>query len=215
MLLDSLDGDEERLGDLLVAHLLGRHLRDPPLARRQRVQATEQDRARVRPGRRELLVPPCDQGGGAAPMRDVDPLAQKFPRLAATVAAPQQRPKVDERPRVLEPGWRIREHLDRLTQQHLACLSTLEQAEGAQRDADRARGAPSLRELELLVCQITPLLRSAEAVEGECGLRPPRRERGILDAQGARTVSGGTEVRQRLLRRTGVERDKPADARRS
>src|SRR5205814_4345745 len=55
-------------------------------------------------------------------------------------------------------------------------------------------------------------LRSAEAVQCECGFRPPRRERGILDAQRACTVSSGTEIRQRLLRRTGVERDKPADA---
>jgi hypothetical protein len=37
-------------------------------------------------------------------MGKVDPLAQKLPRLAATVAAPEQRPKVDERQCVLEPS---------------------------------------------------------------------------------------------------------------
>src|SRR3954452_4481931 len=90
--------------------------------------------------------------------------------------------------------------------------ATVDQAEDAQRDADSARGAPPLRELELLVCQFASLLRSAEALQGERGVRPPRRQRGILDAQRVGEGSGGAELRQRLLWRTGLKRDKPADA---
>src|SRR3954452_13827911 len=90
--------------------------------------------------------------------------------------------------------------------------ATVDQTEHAQGDADRARGAPPLRELELLVCQFESLLWSTEALQGERGVRPPRRQRGILDAQRVGEGSGGAELRQRLLWRTGLERDKPADA---
>ena len=76
-------------------------------------------------------------------MRELDSLAQKLPRLAAAVAAPQQRAEVDERPRVLEPSGRVGEDIDGLTQQPLAGSAALDQAEGAQRDADRARRRPT------------------------------------------------------------------------
>src|SRR3712207_9283960 len=39
--LDGLRGDEERLRDLGVRQPLGRHLRDPPLARGQRLRSEE------------------------------------------------------------------------------------------------------------------------------------------------------------------------------
>ena len=166
----------------------------------------------MRARRRQLLVGERHQRACAALVRELDSLAQQLPGFAAAVAATQSCAEVDERTRVLEPSGRVGQHIDGLPQEPFSGSAALDQAEGAQRDADRARGAPPLRELELLVCQLTRLLRSAEAVEGECGFRPPRRERGILDAQRACKVSGGTEVCQRLLRRTGVERDKPADA---
>ena len=102
--------------------------------------------------------------------------------------------------------------VDGLPEQPFSGLAALDQSEGAQRDANIAGCAPPARELELLLCELTGLLRLAEAVVGECGFGPPRRERGVLDPKGAGEVAGGTEFRQRLLRRTAVESDKPADA---
>src|SRR6266511_336953 len=51
VLLDRLGGDEKRLGDLLVAQPLGRHLRDAPLARGQLVDTAQELAAWPRTGR--------------------------------------------------------------------------------------------------------------------------------------------------------------------
>jgi hypothetical protein len=64
-------------------------------------------------------------------MGDFDPLAQHLPGLAAAVSAPQHRPEVDERARVLEASRRVGEDGDGLAQQQLAGLSALDQAERA------------------------------------------------------------------------------------
>ena len=72
-------------------------------------------------------------------------------------------------------------------------------------------GAPAARELELLARQPTSLVGAVETVKGERGIRPPRRKGGVLDTQRAGDVAGGTEVCQRLLWRTGVEGDEPAN----
>jgi hypothetical protein len=61
--LDRLHGYEQRLGDLLVAQFLGCHVRDAPLAGGERVDTAQEDRARTRAGRRELLVGPLDERG--------------------------------------------------------------------------------------------------------------------------------------------------------
>lgn len=75
MHLDRLHG-YEHLGDLLVAQFLGCHVRDAPLAGGERVDTAQEDRARTRAGRRELLVGPLDERVRAAPVRELDSLAQ-------------------------------------------------------------------------------------------------------------------------------------------
>src|SRR3954470_520267 len=52
--LDRLRRDEERLCDVLVRHVLGRHLRDTALARRERLEPTQHQAARPRTRRGEL-----------------------------------------------------------------------------------------------------------------------------------------------------------------
>ena len=122
----------------------------------------------MRAGRREFVVPLCDQGGRTALLRELDSLAQKLPRLAAPVVAAEQRAQIDERACMLEPSRRIRQHLDRLPQQLFAAFSTLDKAERAQRDADRARSAPAPREIEFFAREqprlvVRPSWRNASA----------------------------------------------------
>src|SRR5438874_1373896 len=74
MLLDRLRGDEERLGDLLVAQPLRRHLCDAPLARGQLVDTTHELAAWARTGRRQLFVAPRRQRVRAALMGQLDSL---------------------------------------------------------------------------------------------------------------------------------------------
>src|SRR5436190_16165433 len=142
VLLHGLHGHKERLGDLLVAHVLRCHLRDPPLTRREFVEPTAQDRSRVGAGRGEFFVPPVDQGGRAAAMREVDSLTQMFSCLAATVHASEQRAQIDERAGVLEAGRRPRQYLDRFPEDLLTGLCSLDEPERVQRDANCARSTP-------------------------------------------------------------------------
>src|SRR5205823_4040046 len=103
VLLDRLRGDEKRLGDLLVAQPLGRHLCDAPLARGQLVDTAQEPCAWPRTGRRQLFVAPRRQRFRTALMGLLDPLAQQPSRLAAAVAATQGSAEVDQRPSVFEP----------------------------------------------------------------------------------------------------------------
>ena len=121
----------------------------------------------MRAGRRELLVPSCDQGGRAALLRELDSLAQKLPRLAAAVVAAEQRAEIDEGACMLEAGRRVREYLDRFAQQLFPGLSTLDKAERTQRDADRARRAPASRECEFLARERSCLLGPSELMQSE------------------------------------------------
>jgi len=98
------------LGDLLVAQVLRRHVRNAPLAGGQRVGATEKDRPGMGAGRRQLVDGSLHERDRAAAMGQLDPLAEKLPRLGATtVAAAEQRAQIDEGACVLEAGRRVRE----------------------------------------------------------------------------------------------------------
>ena len=101
-------------------------------------------------GRGKFIVRALDEHTSAAPVCELDALPQQLPSLAAVVATPQSRAEVDQRPRMLEPGWRILEHINCLSQQLLADRSTLDETEHAQRNSDRARCAPATRQLEFL-----------------------------------------------------------------
>ncbi len=111
--------------------------------------------------------PLCDQGGRAALVSELDSLAQKLSRLAASVVAAEQRAQIDEGACMLEAGRRIREYIDRFAEQLFPGLSTLDEAERAQRDADRARRAPASRQCELLARERSCLFRPSELMQSE------------------------------------------------
>lgn len=61
-------------------------------------------------GRRQLVDGSLHERDRAAAMGQLDPLAEKLPRLGATtVAAAEQRAQIDEGACVLEAGRRVRE----------------------------------------------------------------------------------------------------------
>src|SRR5947209_5188814 len=109
--LDSLDRDEQRLGNLLVAEVGGSHLRDPSLACGQRVEPAQHHGSRMRAGGGELVVCAYDERRRAATMCLIDTVTEQLPGFAAAVAPPQRRAKVDERTRMLEPCGRRCERL--------------------------------------------------------------------------------------------------------
>ena len=63
--------------------------------------------------------------------------------------------QVDDGARVLEPGFRACEHLDRLPEQHDSCLAALGQTERAQGGADGTRVTPASSERQLLLGERT------------------------------------------------------------
>ena len=101
--LDRLRRDEERLGDVLVRHVLGGHLGDAALARGQRLEPAQHQPARAGAGRRELGLRPLLEAGGAELVRELEALAEVLARVGALVAAAQRGAELDERLRVLEP----------------------------------------------------------------------------------------------------------------
>src|SRR3979411_1198681 len=156
-------------------------------------------------GRREFLVGPGDEGGRAALMCKLDSQAEKLPRLAATVAAAEQRTQVDECPRVLEAGRRVGEHLDRFTKQQLTGLSALDEAERAQRHAQRARRTPGSRERELLAGERSCLFGSPALTPDESREWAPRHVGRVEDLDRLGRVRRLQEVRECALELAGLE----------
>jgi hypothetical protein len=177
--LHGLDRDEERLGELLVAHAFGRHPGDPALAGRQSVHPGEDQLAGPRARRRQLLLGSSDQAGCAGPVGQLQPLAQRRLGVPAPVAAAQSGAEVDQRPRVLDLGLGASERRDRLTEQRLALAAALDQPERPQRDPDRPRRPPPAGPLELLLGELEGLGLAAEPLQGQRGLGAPGRNPGL------------------------------------
>src|SRR4051812_9577363 len=75
MLLDRLRGDEERLGDLLVAKPVCRHLCDAPPARGQLGDATHLDATWTRTGGCQFLVASRSKCGATTLMGELESVA--------------------------------------------------------------------------------------------------------------------------------------------
>jgi hypothetical protein len=71
---------------------------------------------------------------------------------------------------MFEARRRVREYLNRFAEQLFPGLSTLDEAERAQRDADRARRAPASRECKFLPREPSCLFGPSELMQGERGL---------------------------------------------
>ena len=82
---------------------------------------------------------------------------------------------------MLEPRRRTREHVNRLAQQLLAGFAALDEAERAQRDADRARRAPPRDSSSSSRASARASSLASEPMQRERRLRAPRDEGGIAD----------------------------------
>ena len=82
---------------------------------------------------------------------------------------------------MLEAGRRIREYINRFAEELFPGLSTLEEPERAQRDADRTRRAPCSRECELLTRQRSCLVLTALLKQFVCySFRKPPLQLAVL-----------------------------------
>ena len=161
MPLDRARSDEQGLRDLAIRQVLARELGDAALARRERLDAAEDDAPRPGAGRPQLGLGARSKRSGARAMRRVERLAQQLARLAAAVAAAQERTEIGQRPRAVEHCAARSERVDRLPQQGLAGIPAGDDAGRALRDAERARRAERASELELLLGQALRVIGSS------------------------------------------------------
>ena len=192
--LDRARRDEERLCDLAVGEALAGELGDPALAGRQRVEPREHDPARARAGGAELGLGLLGERSGARAVGGVECLAQKLPRLGASIAPPKHGAEVGESARSLQPGVAALERVDGLTEQGRSAVAAGHDAGGTHRHAERARGAECPRELELLVCEALRRFAVAERELGERGLRAPGEVARAGDERSRQDDADGQEV---------------------
>src|SRR5262245_60547491 len=179
--LDRLDRDEERLRDLLVTHPVGRQLCHAPLARGQCVKPRLEDLSRPRAGGGDLLVRPPGEPECADPQCEVNTLPEPLACLGPPVRAAERGAEVDEGARVLEAGFRAREHLDRLPEQPGSCRAALNETERAQGGADGLRVTPAAGERELFGGERTRLVVPIEQPKAFGGPAAPWRAPGIVE----------------------------------
>src|SRR6266516_338560 len=153
MSFDRACGDEEALGDLAVGESLAREFGDAALAGGQRVESREDDPARARAGGAECGLGSVGEWLGARAVGRIQRLAEQLASVGAAVAPPEHRAEVGKCASSFQPRVATREVVDGLTEQELATLPTGHDAGGTLRNAERARGAECLGELEFLVCQ--------------------------------------------------------------
>jgi hypothetical protein len=110
VVLDRPDGEEQRLGDVTVAHPTCGHAHDPRLTRRQCVGTADHSAARTGAGNPQLFDRPRRQLLGAALLGKVESLPQRPTRPDALVGSAQRRAKLDQRAGALQPHVRVVEH---------------------------------------------------------------------------------------------------------
>src|SRR5437763_5817586 len=150
MAFDRACGDEQRLRNLAVGKAIAREFGNPTFARRQGVEATENDAAGPGAGGAELGLGPFGKEFASRAVRGVERLAEKFARFGAAIASTQHRAEIGEGARSLQSGVTVLECADGFPEQELSTLTTGHDAGSAFRNSERARGAECPRELELL-----------------------------------------------------------------
>jgi hypothetical protein len=78
---------KKRLRDLAVRETVGRHRRDPPLARRERVDAGQDEAARTGTGGDELLLRVLGEQRRARLLGELERLPQRLAGLGAAACA--------------------------------------------------------------------------------------------------------------------------------
>ena len=177
MRLDGLLGDEERLGDLGIREPVGRHAGDSSLARGQGVNAGAPRTARPAPCGAELLPSASGQRPGSAGVGQIEGRAQRLAGSGALAHAPDGGAEIRQGSRVLEPGRRAFERLDRLLEQRQALCAPLDQAERVQCHPDRAGRSPGAGIEERSLRPHAGVLRVGRRQSG--GAEHGRRERRV------------------------------------
>jgi len=183
MNLHGLHGDEECLGEFLIAHAFRRHPSHPALARGQRVHPGQHQFAGSRAHRGKLVLGASPQPGRSRPVGEFEAMAKWGLCLPAPIAAPQGGAEVHERPRMLHLGLGVLEHRDRLAEQRLALGPTPEEPQRPQRDPEGPRRPPPARQLKLLLGELERLLAAAEAVQGQRDLRATGKKSRVVEAE--------------------------------
>src|SRR5262249_52462965 len=101
--LDRLGGHVELAGDVAVALARGRELRDPPLARRQRLRAGELLAPRAAARGVELVARVLGQRLRSALAGELERPPHRAARVRGLAGTPQRRAERGERLGVLEP----------------------------------------------------------------------------------------------------------------
>ena len=112
------------------------------------------------------------QRQGATADREIERVAERLAGLDGAPAMPERDAEVRQRAGVLEPGRGGGQHVDRLVEMVEVVADDAERAQG---DPDRARGAEAAGEFELLVRDRERGIRLVEPGVGEGGLRAPVR----------------------------------------
>src|SRR5205814_10410422 len=122
---------------------------DSALAGGQRVEPRRYGTAGAGAGGAELSLGLFCEPFAARAVSGVECRAQELACLGAPIAPPEHGPEVGESARSFQPGVTALERVDGLTNQELSTLTAGHDAGGTLRDAERARGAERLSELEL------------------------------------------------------------------
>ena len=148
----------------------------------------------------ELLVGACSNRVGAARMGQLERLSERRARVGASAGAAGRRPQLEQRDRVLESPRRLLELGDGLLEQLDPGLSRFDEAERAQRNAERAGCPEGPAALELLARQRTCLVLATERCQQWRGLGAPCAEGGRTDVPLFLETAAVEQILERVLR---------------
>src|SRR5512132_3583618 len=188
--LDRPLSDEERLRDLAVGGAFGRQLGDAALTGRQRLDAAQGDTPRARAGGEKLALRTFGERAGAADRRQLESLTKLLARLRAAVGPAKRGAQLGPGLRVLEPSRRPAQDVDRFHEELEPALAALDEACRTQGGAERPRGTPRARELDLFLSKRGGLVPPAELKQSQRGGRAPRDEGGVPAADLLEQTSG-------------------------
>src|SRR3954451_5259747 len=160
--LHRLDGDEQVLRDLAVAHTARGHAGDAPLAGGEGIDTSRAGAARPGPRRHELRARLRGDRHRAEAVGQLEALAQWLAGLLAPAEPPHRAAEQHECARQLEARGRRLQHRDGVAVELEALLAAGHEPGGHERDADRPGRAEAAARRELLARQLARLLHAPE-----------------------------------------------------
>lgn len=174
-------GHEQRLRDLPVGLAHGGKLRDPQLARGERIDSADGVSARPAAGGDEFLAGTLGDGQAAERTGQVQALAQELAGGVAGAGPAAGGAEIEQRAGQLQPGRRRPQHADRLGEQGSAVIAAGDQAGGAQCHPQGPPVAPAAGEIHLFPGQLRGGLPIAEGGQRQRRVGAPRQHRRVAD----------------------------------